>query len=353
MGIHLPKIPSWNVFFSKVKKTAIFITRIPKKVYLRIVYAIYKQWYRLLVYGLFLGVLLLLPGQNIYEKQLLSATVININSLPFQIPPPAPYPINHQTFPLPLVTALGVMVVDFDSGVSMYEKNADTPLSPASTTKVMTALVTLDNFRPDDSISVKEISNESRTMGLSLGEQMSVEALLYGLLIHSANDAAFALSSAVPGGTEKFIQKMNEKANMLGMTNSHFTNPAGFDDPNHRMSVRDLSRLSLVALKNPLIAKVVSTRTITVSDTTYTRFHDLVTVNDLLGKIPGVAGLKTGYTKDSGECLVAYVIKPQGRFIVVILGSQDRFKETAQLISWILGNFTWSTPILATQSNRL
>lgn len=311
-----------------------------------------RHWYRIVLYGIVFLTLLFFPGQNIYELQPLLRHIKTVNSPPDGLPVPAPYPVNRDRVTPPSVTATGAMIVDVASGVSLYEKNADAALSPASTTKLMTALVILDRFHPEDVITVNEISSESRTMGLVIGEQLTVESLLYGLLVHSANDAAFALASAIPGGTTAFISLMNEKAQSLGMNATHFTNPAGFEDLNHRMSVRDLSRLSLMALKNPLIARIASTRTITVSDTQFTRFHDLITVNDLLGKIPGLAGLKTGYTRDSGECFVAYIVKPQARLLVIVLGSQDRFKESVQLTSWALSSFTWEIPaVLTTSSN--
>ncbi len=304
-----------------------------------------KQSYRISLYLLFLGILLLLPGQNHYEQTVLSAQTTNLNRPPVILPSPAPYPVNITRSLPPILTANGIMVVDVASGVSLYEKNPDMSLAPASTTKILTALVALDHFQPNSIITVKEITSEGSTMGLVVGEQITLESLLYGVLVNSGNDAAIAIASAFPGGTPAFVEEMNKKAKILNLTSSHFTNPIGFDNPYHYMSARDLARLSLVAMKNPLIAKIASTRTISVSDVTYTRFHDLVNVNQLLGRIPGIAGLKTGYTEQAGESLVALMIKPQAKVVSVLLGSKERFSETEQILLWALANFNWTLPL--------
>lgn len=305
-----------------------------------------KQKYHLIIFSLLVVVFTLLPGQNIYEQTFLTMYTITNPKLPIVLPTPAPYPQIISPDLIPQITATSSVVLDVDSSVVMYEKNADTPLAPASTVKIMTALVGLDHFRPDDVVEVTEINTEPRVMGLAIGEKITVESLLYGILMHSANDAAVAIAASYPGGTDAFVSKMNEKAASLHLSHTHFTNPVGFDDPDEYITARDLSRLGLVALKNPLLSKIVSTRTITVSDVSYTRFHDLTNVNQLLGRYPGVAGFKTGFTEEAGENLIAYAIRPNGKILTVVLGSRDRFGDTENLLTWSFTNFHWVHPDL-------
>lgn len=293
----------------------------------------------LLVFGAFIFVT---PGQNVYLT-----SPENINMLPpwpFAVPTPAQYPVNETgAYPGPEVTATGVVVLDVDSGVYLYKRNENELLSPASTTKLLTALVALDNYHLDDVVTVKNIVNDGQVMGLVPGEQITVENLLYGALIHSGNDAAWALADYYPGGVPKFVDAMNEKARELHLTQSHFTNPVGYDDPSHKMSPIDLALLGEAALNNKVIAKMVAIPAITISDVTHTYFHPLKNVNELLGKIPGVGGIKTGWTEEAGENLITLVERNGHRVITVVLHSQDRFGDTSTLINWIFSNYQWQT----------
>jgi D-alanyl-D-alanine carboxypeptidase (penicillin-binding protein 5/6) len=178
-------------------------------------------------------------------------------------------------------------------------------------------------------------------MGLIPGERITVENLLYGSLIHSGNDAAWALADHYPGGEQKFVEAMNAKAKELHLTQSQFTNPVGYDNPNHKMSPVDLALLGEAALNNKVIAKMVAIPSITISDVTHTYFHQLKNVNELLGKIPGVGGIKTGWTEEAGENLITLVERSGHRVIIVVLHSQDRFGDTSNLINWIFNNYQW------------
>lgn len=291
----------------------------------------------LLLLGMFV---LVAPGQNKYfaiaegPKQVLFR-------LPFAVPTPAPYPINITGFyPGAEFSAAGLIVLDVVSGVFLYKRNEEQELAPASTTKIMTALVALDHYALDDVLTVKTLVN-GQSMNLVAGERITVENLLYGTLIASANDAAYALADNYPGGLNTFIEAMNTKAAELHLTKSHFTNPVGYDDPNHKMTPLDLARLSSISLTNPTIAKMVAIPQITISDVTHTYFHPLSNVNQLLGKIPGVGGIKTGWTEEAGENLVTLVERNGHKVIIVVLKSRDRFGETARLIDWVFGNYRW------------
>lgn len=261
-------------------------------------------------------------------------------------PTMAPYPVNVTgMYPSDTITASGVVVVDVDSGVYLYKKNEEMKLSPASTTKILTALVALDAFALDDVVVIGKPFLNGQSIGLTAGEHITVENLLYGALIHSGNDAAFALADHYPGGVEKFVEAMNARAAALHMTGSTFANPVGLDDPNQKVTATDLSRLAVAALHNPVITKMVAIPQITISDVTHSQYHRLTNVNQLLGKIPGVAGIKTGWTEEAGENLVTYVDRNGRKIVFVVLHSRDRFGDTTKLIDWVFANYQWETVI--------
>ncbi len=311
-----------------------------KKVFYR-----YNWWRKSLDKILFLVAigffLLLSPGQNKYFAITEKPSSL-LRSLPFLVPTPAPYPTNITgLYPGTEITGQGIVIVDVDSGVYLYKRNEEEQLAPASTTKIMTALVALDKYKLDDVLTVRATVNSGQTMKLVFGERLTVENLLYGTLIQSANDAAFVIADNFSAGISAFVEAMNKKAADLHLTKTHFTNPVGYDDPNHKMTPMDLARLSSIALTNPTIAKMVAIPQITVSDVTHTYFHPLANVNQLLGKIPGVGGIKTGWTEAAGENLVTLVERNGHMVIIVLLKSSDRFGETAKLIDWVFGNYQW------------
>jgi D-alanyl-D-alanine carboxypeptidase (penicillin-binding protein 5/6) len=242
----------------------------------------------------------------------------------------------------PVLSAEGALAVDLDSGVSLYEKNPDTPLLPASTTKIVTALVSLDAYSLDQVLTVGKVSVDGQKMGLFQGEQMKFENLLYGLLVYSANDAAEVLAQDYPGGYDVFISAMNAKAKDLSMTNSHFDNPVGLDTDNQRSTARDLVRASEVAMREPEFAKIVGTKSVSVADVTGKTTYNLNNINELLGSVPGVMGVKTGWTENARENLVTYIVRDGHKIMVAVLGSQDRFGETKELIDWIFTNYQWT-----------
>ncbi|MDP1721844.1 MAG: D-alanyl-D-alanine carboxypeptidase family protein [Candidatus Gottesmanbacteria bacterium] len=301
-------------------------------------------WHKILYLVILAGFFLWYPGQN----RLLMMTPGNTSSdftIPFPLPSIAPYPTNVTgVHPGDEVTAGGVVIVDVNSGVVLFQRNSYESFSPASTTKILTALVTLDMFSLDDVMTVKTLQNSGASMKLVAGERITVENLLYGALIQSGNDAAYALAENYPGGVGAFVVAMNEKAKTLHLTQSHFTNPVGFDDPTHKMTPMDLARLAGVALSNKTIVKMVAIPQITISDVTHTYFHNLTNVNALLGKIPGVGGIKTGWTEESGENLVTLVERGGHRVIIVVLKSKDRFIDTTKLIDWVFANHRWEVP---------
>ena len=240
--------------------------------------------------------------------------------------------------PYPFISAEGVYVADLSSFTPIFERNSKEKFYPASTVKIITALVVADVFKPTDVIVVtKQITKDEKPdwqlMGLVTGERITIENLLYGTLVYSANDAAFTLANAY--GYDKFIEKMNEKATELGMKNSHFINPIGIDDYQQQTTPYDLALAARALLNNSYLAKFVSTKEITISDVDYKYFHRLNNVNELLGKVVGIGGLKTGYTELAGQNLVSFYKKNGNQYIIVVLKSLDRFEDTRLLTEWI------------------
>ena len=244
----------------------------------------------------------------------------------------------------PIVSAQGALAVDLDSGVTLYEKNADQKLLPASTTKIMTALVAMDYYKFDQVITVGKLSvgTDTQRMGLVAGEQITFQDLLYGLLVYSASDVAMTLADNYSGGVDAFVAAMNQKAQALNLVNTHFENPVGLDGNGDQVSTaKDMVRLTRVAMQNPEFAKIVATKTVTVKSVDGKYVYPLTNINILLGKVDGVLGVKTGWTENARENLITYVNRDGRRVMIAVLGSQDRFGETKELIGWIYGNYEW------------
>ncbi|HUW21840.1 MAG TPA: hypothetical protein VMW41_04200 [Candidatus Bathyarchaeia archaeon] len=301
---------------------------------------------------------LVIPSQNqsIVQADFNPYSVRNID---FSIPDPARYPIKIGILDEPVLTASGAAVLDRRSGVFLYQKNPDQSLSPASIVKIMTATVALETYSPLEVIMVPKVSDEGQDMKLVEGELITVEALLYGLLVSSANDAAQVLARNYSGGEAKFIEKMNDKTEEIGLKNTFFTNPTGLDNGipgfagSSKSSARDLAWLADYALKNEIFAKIVATKKVILKDPQNRFVHPLTNLNELLWTVPGVKGVKTGWTEIAGECLVTYFDQDQRQLITVILGSKDRFGESKRLLDWINADFKWEDLNPETISKRI
>lgn len=251
-------------------------------------------------------------------------------------------PVLKDGLSFPVISAQGAIAADLESGVPLYEKNSNAKLLPASTTKIITALVSLDFYKLDQILVVpKGVGVDGQKMGLYVGEQIKVEDLLKGLLVYSANDAAMTLAINYPGGYEAFVATMNAKAQELSMTNSHFENPVGLDGATQETTAKDLLRASEVAMRNTEFAKIVGMESVSISDATGKTKYSLKNVNELLGNVSGVLGIKTGWTENARENLVTYIERDGHTVVIVLLGSQDRFGETKELINWIFGSYEW------------
>jgi D-alanyl-D-alanine carboxypeptidase (penicillin-binding protein 5/6) len=255
-------------------------------------------------------------------------------------------PLNQTGVEAPGLTAHSALVIDYDSGTILYQKNAQATHLPASTTKIMTALVALESYDLSQVLTVPDLDYEGQVIKLQPGEQLTLENLLYALLVASANDAAETLAANYPGGRAAFIAAMNQKAQNLSLSNTHFVNPTGFDELGQYTTPFDLIKLAKELLAQPLLAQIVATQKAEVYNLDRTIVHPISNINQLLGQVAGLKGVKTGWTTNAGECLTTYVERDGERIMTAVLGSEDRFGETKALINWVYNNFAWRVPNL-------
>lgn len=230
--------------------------------------------------------------------------------------------------PVEAVSARRALVMDGSTGRILYEKNADERSLIASTTKIMTALVVCEQCNVLDRIRIPKeaVGVEGSSMYLREGEVLTIQELLYGLMLQSGNDAAVALAIYCGGTVEGFAELMNDKARALGMRNSHFVNPNGLDHPDHYSTARDLATLAAYAMENPIFAKTVSTKTVNVGG------RSLRNHNKLLWQVEGADGVKTGYTKAAGRILVSSASREGRRLIAVTISDPDDWRDHAALL---------------------
>lgn len=221
------------------------------------------------------------------------------------------------------MSAQKAIVVDAATGRVLFEKNADSKSLIASTTKIMTALIVSEQCNVLDRVRIPKeaVGIEGSSMYLKEGEVLTVQELLYGLMLHSGNDAAVALAIYCGGTVEGFAQLMNDKARLLGMTGTHFENPNGLDSPEHYSTARDLALLASYAMKNPIFFKTVSTKTVNIG------VRSLRNHNKLLWRLDGAEGVKTGYTKAAGRILVSSATREGRRLIAVTINDGDDWND--------------------------
>ncbi len=243
----------------------------------------------------------------------------------------------------PIIEAKAAISIDVGSHTILYEKNINEPLAFASITKLMVAIIIIEENNLDEKIKIKSsYSNiEGSKIWLNSGEIFSYRNMLYMLLIPSANDVALALAEANSGNIELFVEKMNKKAKILGLNNTIFTNPVGLDDKKQKSSAKDLANLSLYAIQKPLIREIVQQKSASIeSDAGVIR--NLTNTNKLLDSYLTIIGLKTGTTDDAGQCLIALAKNEDNREIItIVLGSKDRFQESKALIDWTWQAYKW------------
>lgn len=262
---------------------------------------------------------------------------------PLPLPAPTPTPILTATRPTPKFDASAVYLLDTDTNHVLYDKNGETPMLMASTTKIMTALIALQTANLNTQITVHQdainrvILDDGSSAGLAVGEILPLKDLLYALLLPSGNDAAYAIADGLRGSVPKFVAQMNLLAYRLHLFQTHYDSPDGLtaDKANHHTSAHDLAILSQYAMHIPLFASIVKTQayTVKVDGQTFTWKN----TNTLLGTYKGITGIKTGYTDAAGYCLVFSAIHSGHHLIGIILGSPSqtqRDKDASFLLTW-------------------
>jgi D-alanyl-D-alanine carboxypeptidase (penicillin-binding protein 5/6) len=234
-------------------------------------------------------------------------------------------------------TAAGILV-DLDAGAIIWERNAHAQLPPASTVKILTAMVALENFSPARTITVTSSAlhqaADETVMGIAAGQVFTVEELLTGMLLVSGNDAATAIAEDTVG-LPRFVAAMNAQVAALGLHDSHFTTPVGLQDPEQYTSAYDLAAMSAATVRDfPLFDRIVATRSASLPATSRRPQFDLQSINLLLGMYPFAVGVKPGWTGDAGYCEVGMAVRSGHRLISVLLNAPYDFSQTRRLLDW-------------------
>jgi len=234
------------------------------------------------------------------------------------------------------LSAQRAILVDAQTGRVLYEKCADERALIASTTKIMTALLICEQCNVLDRMRIprEAVGIEGSSMYLQEGEILTIQELLYGLMLHSGNDAAVALAIYCGGTVEGFAELMNDKARSLGMTGTHFENPNGLDSPGHYSTARDMACLAAYAMENPIFARTVSAKTVTAGG------RSLRNHNKLLWRMENADGVKTGYTRAAGRILVSSAVKDGRRLVAVTLNAPDDWNDHQRLLTNGLEGYT-------------
>lgn len=234
------------------------------------------------------------------------------------------------------IPAHGILLKELRSGRVLYQHQAEKRLSPASLTKIMSALLILENGALDELVTVsKNAARAPKThLRLKVGEVYRLKDLLKAMMMVSANDACLAAIEHVGGNEGQFVKLMNRKASSLGMRDTHFSNGCGFDGSDHYSTADDLAKLSEVAMQNAVFRELVKEEREIITPVSGYRTYILHNTNRLLGRIPGVEGVKTGFTSKAGRCLIAKVSQNDRDLLLVILNSNRRWNTAKSLIDY-------------------
>lgn len=242
----------------------------------------------------------------------------------------------------PKINSRSAVVIDRKSKNIIYGKNENVKKAMASTTKIMTAMVVIQNTNLNNivDISKKAAGTGGSRLGLKAGDKITVKDLLYGLLLRSGNDCAVALAEYVAGSVPEFSNLMNQNAQMLGLNNTHFVTPHGLDEEEHYTTAYELAILADYALNNEVFAQIVNTKSYTININKNSK--TLNNTNELLGNLNGVYGVKTGFTNGAGRCLVTSIKRGNLDVICVVLGAdtkKDRTRDSAKLIEYTFNKY--------------
>lgn len=259
----------------------------------------------------------------------------------------------------PTVSAQSAIVIEKNSGRVLYSKNAEQRLPMASTTKIITAITALEAESCDIDatieISASAAGVEGSSMYLETGEKMTLRELLYGLMLSSGNDAAVAIAEHTAGSAESFAELMNQKAQAVGANSSHFTNPNGLPDDNHYSTAADMARITAYAMKNDVFAEIVRTKNYKITGEGKAYQRTLTNHNKLLSMYDGCIGVKTGFTKAAGRCLVSAAERDGMTLICVTLNAPSDWSDHAAMLDYGFENYTYTrladteTPVCAAE----
>lgn len=247
------------------------------------------------------------------------------------------------------VSAPSAIVIDATSGKVLWQKDADESRFPASTTKIMTALLLIEHCLPDDVITapadVEKVKEAS--MHLKPGEKVTVRNMLYAMMLRSANDGCYAVAMHIAGSVEAFAKMMNDRAKQIGCTNTHFHNPNGLNDPQHTTTAHDLALIGREAMRYPIFREVVKTYKYKIDRSE--NVHDRIMVNHdkYLRKDPTADGIKTGYTVPAGHCFVGSSSRNGFRVITVVMKSPHWQNDHHALLDYAFQNFEAQSPMHA------
>ena len=253
------------------------------------------------------------------------------------------------SFPDNQLHAQSAVLVDGETGRILYEKNANKKMAMASTTKIMTCLVALENSKPDDIVTISQYAASMPDVQLNAieGDVFYIEDLLYALMLESHNDVAVAIAEHVGGSEEEFANLMNERAKEIGCTNTHFVTANGLDAEEHYTTASDLAKITVEALKNDAFCNIIQTEYYKFSNVNESRTYELNNKNAFLNQMEGAYGVKTGFTNDAGYCFVGASKKNKVNLISVVLGSgwppnkTWKWEDTWTLMNYGFDHFTY------------
>ncbi|MHB8126849.1 MAG: D-alanyl-D-alanine carboxypeptidase family protein [Desulfitobacteriaceae bacterium] len=284
---------------------------------------------RQVVLGIILCVGILLSGLYMFRFILAKRIIVSSNNSPSE----------HSTdlrSKTPIKPDESYYLVNLETNEVLLAHYEEMQRAPASTTKLLTGLVALKLLKEDDLVIVgQEVNLIGTSLGLHPGDQITVRNLLTAVYLASANDAAAALAVKASGSISAFSKAMNIEAQSLGCLNSHYTTPHGLPDPAHYTTAKDLENIAWAFIKNKSLMKYVQqTKAIVEWKDAYghLRTQQIRNTNKLLGVYPGTQGLKTGKTDEAGQCLISYDIRPDGKLLLVVLGSDQRYRDTINLL---------------------
>lgn len=284
-------------------------------------------------------------GEQLINAKSISPVFLNLGEVPVSFLPGKTAPDSP-----PSITADAAILMEAHTGQILYAKNPHEPRPPASTTKIITALLALEGGRLDQVVTVssRAAAVGECSMHLFPGQRLTLEQLLYGALLRSGNDACVAIAEHIAGSEHNFVLLMNQKARELGALDTHFCNPNGLPAQGHLSSAYDLALLTRYALKNPTFKAIVSTRYRSFCGSECGEYH-LHNTNRLLWSYQGADGVKTGTTNEAGMCLVASASREGRQLISVVLHSNARYTDTMALLDYVFAKFKTTTVVDAGQ----